>query len=102
MNLSATLVASDTVAKPFEELRIEGIVKSYPGVRALKGVSLSVARGTIHGLAGQNGAGKSTLIKILSGAEEPDAGRIFLAANRCACELRPTRKMPEYRQSIRS
>ena len=78
MNLSATLLASDTVVSPFEELRIEGIVKSYPGVRALKGVSLSVARGTIHGLAGQNGAGKSTLIKILSGAEEPDAGRIYL------------------------
>ena len=78
MSLSASIVESDIAAGPFEDLRIENIVKSYPGVRALKGVSLSVARGTIHGLAGQNGAGKSTLIKILSGAEEPDAGRIYL------------------------
>lgn len=61
-----------------DELRIEAIIKSYPGVKALKGINMRVARGTIHGLAGQNGAGKSTLIKILSGAEEPDSGRIYL------------------------
>lgn len=61
-----------------EELRLEGISKSYPGVRALKGVDLSVTRGSIHALAGQNGAGKSTLVKILSGAEIPDGGSIFL------------------------
>jgi ribose transport system ATP-binding protein len=60
------------------ELQLEGITKSYPGVRALKGVSLSVRRGAIHALAGQNGAGKSTLVRILSGAEEPDAGVIRL------------------------
>lgn len=60
------------------ELRLEGITKSYPGVQALKGVDLSVGRGSIHALAGQNGAGKSTLVKILSGAETPDGGSIFL------------------------
>lgn len=60
------------------ELCIERITKNYPGVRALNGVSLSVRRGSIHGLAGQNGAGKSTLVKILSGAEEPDSGAIYL------------------------
>jgi ribose transport system ATP-binding protein len=65
-------------AQPGQELRVEGIRKTYPGVQALKGVSFSVAKGTIHGLAGQNGAGKSTLIKILSGAEEPDEGQIYL------------------------
>ncbi len=64
------------------ELRIEGITKSYPGVQALNGVSITVKKGTIHGLAGQNGAGKSTLIKILAGAEEPDSGAIFLGGNR--------------------
>ena len=64
-------------ADPVEELRVEGISKTYPGVRALNGVSFSVA-GHDHGLAGQNGAGKSTLIKILSGAQEPDEGYIYL------------------------
>ncbi len=61
-----------------EELRIEGLTKGYLGVQALKGVSFSVKRGSIHALAGQNGAGKSTLVKILSGAEIPDGGSIFL------------------------
>ncbi len=61
-----------------EALRIDGIAKGYLGVQALKGVDLSVRRGSIHALAGQNGAGKSTLVKILSGAEMPDSGTITL------------------------
>jgi ribose transport system ATP-binding protein len=64
------------------ELQLEGITKSYPGVHALKGVSFDVHRGSIHALAGQNGAGKSTLVKILSGAEVPDAGTIRLGGER--------------------
>jgi ribose transport system ATP-binding protein len=59
-----------------EELRVSGITKGYLGVQALKGVDLTVARGSIHALAGQNGAGKSTLVKILSGAEIADSGTI--------------------------
>lgn len=62
-----------------EELRISGIAKAYLGVQALSGVDISVARGSIHALAGQNGAGKSTLVKILSGAETPDSGTIHVA-----------------------
>ncbi|GIH80636.1 sugar ABC transporter ATP-binding protein [Planobispora longispora] len=55
---------------------MRGIVKQFPGVRALDGVDLEVRRGEVHCLLGQNGAGKSTLIKILSGAHQPDEGAI--------------------------
>ena len=55
-------------------LRMTGIVKQFPGVRALDGVELEVAPGEVHCLLGQNGAGKSTLIKVLAGAHQPDEG----------------------------
>jgi ribose transport system ATP-binding protein/L-arabinose transport system ATP-binding protein len=57
-------------------LRMEGIVKSFPGVKALRGVSLSLQAGHVMAIVGENGAGKSSLIKTLSGAYEPDEGRI--------------------------
>jgi ribose transport system ATP-binding protein len=57
-------------------LEMRGIVKQFPGVRALDGVDLDVAAGEVHCLLGQNGAGKSTLIKVLAGAHRPDAGEI--------------------------
>ncbi|HET6705390.1 sugar ABC transporter ATP-binding protein [Amycolatopsis sp.] len=57
-------------------LSVRGIVKEFPGVRALDGVDLDVEPGEVHCLLGQNGAGKSTLIKVLSGAHRPDAGEI--------------------------
>src|SRR3712207_5806046 len=57
-------------------LQMRGIVKEFPGVRALDGVDLDVAAGEVHCLLGQNGAGKSTLIKVLAGAHRPDAGEI--------------------------
>jgi ribose transport system ATP-binding protein len=57
-------------------LRLSGVVKTFPGVRALDGVDLDVAAGKVHCLLGQNGAGKSTLIKVLSGVHRPDAGEI--------------------------
>jgi ribose transport system ATP-binding protein len=57
-------------------LRLSGVVKTFPGVRALDGVDLSVAAGEVHCLLGQNGAGKSTLIKVLAGVHRPDAGEI--------------------------
>jgi ribose transport system ATP-binding protein len=60
-------------------LAMRGIVKQFPGVRALDGVELDVAAGEVHCLLGQNGAGKSTLIKVLAGAHTPDAGEIVWA-----------------------
>jgi rhamnose transport system ATP-binding protein len=55
-------------------LRARGIDKTFPGVRALHDVDLDVLPGEVHGLVGQNGAGKSTLVKILTGADDADAG----------------------------
>ncbi|MFZ2487572.1 MAG: sugar ABC transporter ATP-binding protein [Anaerolineae bacterium] len=58
-------------------LEMKGIGKSFPGVKALQGVNLTVREGQVHALLGENGAGKSTLIKILSGAYSKDEGQIF-------------------------
>jgi ribose transport system ATP-binding protein len=57
-------------------LRMTGIVKDFPGVRALGGVDLDVRAGEVHCLLGQNGAGKSTLIKVLAGVHQPEEGGI--------------------------
>jgi ribose transport system ATP-binding protein len=58
-------------------LRLAGIVKTFPGVRALDGVELEVLAGEVHCLLGQNGAGKSTLIKVLAGVHRPDSGSLL-------------------------
>jgi ribose transport system ATP-binding protein len=54
------------------------VTRRYPGVVALKGVTLDIQPGEVHAFVGQNGAGKSTLVKILSGAVEPSSGQILL------------------------
>ena len=62
-----------------EELfRMEGISKSFPGVKALDHVSMNVYKGEVLGLVGENGAGKSTLMKILSGVHQADEGNIYI------------------------
>ncbi len=65
-----------TAAAPLLEMR--GIVKSFPGVQALRGVDLDLAAGEVLALLGENGAGKSTLMKVLGGAHRPDAGTLRL------------------------
>jgi ribose transport system ATP-binding protein len=57
-------------------LSMQGMTKNFGGVRALDGASITVRRGSIHGLIGQNGAGKSTIIKILAGMIQADSGTI--------------------------
>ena len=57
-------------------LEMRGMVKSFPGVQALRGVDLTLRRGEVLALLGENGAGKSTLIKLLGGGLRPEAGVI--------------------------
>lgn len=59
-------------------MAVRGISKAFKGVQALDNVTLEIAPGEIHCLAGENGSGKSTLIKVLSGVHAPDSGEIVL------------------------
>ena len=69
--MSTPLLASDSPV-----LSLEGIVKEFPGVRALSSVSLDLYAGEVTALVGENGAGKSTLVKVLTGIYQPDDGEI--------------------------
>ncbi len=60
------------------KLELKGISKSFPGVKALDKVNLSVRPGTVHALMGENGAGKSTLMKCLFGIYKMDEGEIYI------------------------
>ncbi|NEE03702.1 sugar ABC transporter ATP-binding protein [Phytoactinopolyspora halotolerans] len=59
-------------------IEVRQLSKSYPGVRALHAVSLSLAHGEVRALMGKNGAGKSTLVEILSGSVQPDSGQVLV------------------------
>ena len=63
-------------------LRMSGITKQFPGVKALDSVDLSVNAGEVVALIGENGAGKSTLMKVLGGVHQPDAGTIEVQGER--------------------
>jgi len=64
-------------------VKMNKIYKSFPGVRALQGVDLTIRKGEVHGLVGENGAGKSTLIKILMGVYDNfDSGEIYIEGNK--------------------
>jgi ribose transport system ATP-binding protein len=68
----------DRAPAPVNALEVRGLVKHYPGVKALDGVDLVVRQHEVLGLAGENGAGKSTLLKALVGLVRPDAGEIWV------------------------
>lgn len=76
------LYGSDQRANRPNALELRGIIKSFPGVRALRSVDLVVRAGEVHALLGENGAGKSTLIKVAAGAIAPDAGSVSVGGQR--------------------
>ncbi len=59
-------------------LRTEGIIKDYPGTRALDDVTVSFNSGKVHAFIGKNGSGKSTLVKVFAGAIQPTSGHFYL------------------------
>ncbi len=75
-------------------LIMEGISKAFPGVQALDDVSLTLKRGEILCLVGENGAGKSTLMKVLTGVDQPDSGRIIFDGKDIQA------KTPQHAQSL--
>src|ERR1700682_1696939 len=66
-------------------LSLSGLSKSFPGVRALHNVSLTLRAGEVTALIGENGAGKSTLVKILTGIYQPDEGEIVVSGAPFVC-----------------
>ena len=76
--MTPSLTPSPITPRADALLRLEGISKTFGGVKALNNVSLELQAGRVYHLLGENGSGKSTLIKIIAGAQPPDAGRIIV------------------------
>ncbi|WP_282703554.1 ATP-binding cassette domain-containing protein [Streptomyces sp. CC219B] len=72
-------------------ITVEGAHKKYGDKKALDGLDLLVARGTVHGILGPNGAGKTTLVRILSTLLRPDAGRVEVAGHDVLKQARAVR-----------
>ncbi len=70
--------AGDHAQRSVAAVRLAGIHKAFPGVRAIRSATLELLSGEIHALVGENGAGKSTLIKVITGAHAPDGGVLEL------------------------
>jgi ribose transport system ATP-binding protein len=78
VSLETQVAGAGTTPGPANALEVRGLIKHYPGVKALDGVDLVVRQHEVLGLAGENGAGKSTLLKALVGLVRPDAGEIWV------------------------
>jgi ribose transport system ATP-binding protein len=79
----STLITME-IFMPEPILTVKNITKTYPGVVALNDVSMTFEKGEVHALLGENGAGKSTLIKVISGAIEPDSGKVIIGGREFA------------------
>jgi ribose transport system ATP-binding protein len=88
-----TEITDNNTTSPSPVLRLRNITKSFPGVKALKGVSFDVLPGEVHALVGENGAGKSTLMKVMAGAYIADSGEIEI--NGDLVEIRTTQRAIE-------
>ena len=73
---SGDALATSATAGSGELLKADGVLMQFGGLKALNDVSLSIQRGTIHGLIGPNGSGKSTMMNVLTGIYQPTAGAI--------------------------
>ncbi len=83
------------MSEPDQNLLVmEGISKEFPGVQALDDVSLTLKKGEILCLVGENGAGKSTLMKVLTGVDKPDSGRVLLEGREIQA------KSPQHAQAL--
>jgi ABC-2 type transport system ATP-binding protein len=80
--------------QPAPAIRVQGLEKSYPKLRVLRGVDFEVARGSVFALLGSNGAGKTTVVKILSTLLAPDAGTVTVNGFNLATQA------PDVRRSI--
>ena len=74
-------------------IKVNNVVKTFDGFRALDGLTMSVPKGAIYGLVGPNGAGKSTIIRHITGIYRPDAGEILVNGQ-------PVYENPEVKKTI--
>ena len=79
------------MSKRIPMLRMEGVSKIFPGVKALDNVDITAYGGEVTALMGENGAGKSTLMKILSGVYQKDEGKVFIDGVRIWSYYYPSR-----------
>ena len=77
--MAADTTQIESERRPGETLRASSVSRSFDGVQALRGVTLTLDRREVVGLIGPNGAGKSTLVNVLSGFDRPDDGTVELA-----------------------
>lgn len=77
-------------------LKMRGIYKTFPGVKALQNVDFTLCEGEIHALMGENGAGKSTLIKVLTGVHTKDSGQVYIKGTEKAVSIRSPQEAQKY------
>ena len=83
-------------------LKVENITKIFPGVKALKSVSLEYDKGEVHAMVGENGAGKTTLMRVITGIYEQDEGDIYFEGEKVRFTIPGNPRIKASRLFIRS